>query len=148
MPQGNGETRTAAAGQGDNDYGYRYETDPLSKSAQQQAASNPHAADTPGLGGGRLAPEVIQDVVRSNFGRFRTCYESGLQRNAKLQGTVTVKYVINPDGSTQAAADDGSTMPDTQVVQCVVAGFGLLTYPPPQGGYVTVVYPVQFAPGD
>ncbi|HEX8792775.1 MAG TPA: M56 family metallopeptidase [Polyangiaceae bacterium] len=146
MPQASGETRTAAAGEGQNDYGYKYENDPLSASAQQAATSHPHPdARDPG---GRLPPEVIQDVVRSNFGRFRTCYESGLQHNAKLQGTVTIKYVINLDGTTQQASDDGSTMPDPQVVQCVVAGFAQLTYPPPQGGYVTVVYPIQFAPGD
>ena len=146
MPQASGETRTAAAGEGQNDYGYKYETDPLSASAQQAATSTPRA-DTRGPEG-RLAPEVIQDVVRQSFGRFRTCYESGLQRDAKLQGTVTVKYVINLDGSTQQTSDDGSTLPDPQVVQCVVAGFARLTYPPPQGGYVTVVYPIEFAPGD
>lgn len=146
MPQAGGETRTAAAGEGQNDYGYKYETDPLSKSAYQAATTNPRP-DTRGPDG-RLAPEVIQDVVRSHFGQFRTCYESGLSRNAKLQGQVTVKYVINLDGTTQQASDDGSTLPDPQVVQCVVAGFAKLVYPPPQGGYVTVVYPVQFDPGD
>lgn len=145
IPQASSETRTASGPDSDQ-YGYRYETDPLSTSAQQAAtaAPRPDTRDPQG----RLAPEVIQDVVRRNFGQFRTCYEDGLKRNAKLQGTATVKYVIDPDGSTQQAADEGSTLPDSQVVQCVVAGFGRLTYPPPQGGYVTVVYPIQFAPGD
>jgi len=146
MPQASGETHTAAAGEGQNDYGYKYETDPLSKSSQQSATSNPRP-DTRDPEG-RIAPEVIQDVVRRNFGLFRTCYESGLERNAKLQGTVTVKYVINLDGTTQMADDGGSNLPDPQVVQCVVAGFARLSYPPPQGGYVTVIYPIEFTPGD
>lgn len=146
VPQAGSDSRTAAAGTGQDDYGYKYETDPLSTSAQQAATANPRPDKRDAEG--RLAPEVIQDVVRSNFGRFRSCYEEGLKRDAKLQGTATVKYVINPDGSTQQATDDGSTLADPQVVQCVVAGFARLTYPPPQGGYVTVVYPVQFAPGD
>ncbi|HTQ44133.1 MAG TPA: M56 family metallopeptidase [Polyangiaceae bacterium] len=147
MPQASGQTRTAAAGEGqEDDYGYKYETDPLSTSSQQAATSNPsHDSRGPE---GRLAPEVIQNVVRQNFGRFRTCYENGLKRDAKLQGTVTVKYVICPDGSTCQAADEGSTLPDQQVVQCVVAGFSQVAYPPPQGGYVTVIYPVEFAPGE
>jgi beta-lactamase regulating signal transducer with metallopeptidase domain len=146
MPQASGETRTAAAGEGQNDYGYKYETDPLSTSAQQAATTNPRP-DTRDPEG-RIAPEVIQNVVRRNFGLFRTCYEAGLKRNAKLQGTVTVKYIIALDGTTQMTADGGSDLPDPQVVQCVIAGFGGLSYPPPQGGYVTVVYPIQFAPGD
>ncbi len=146
IPLASSETRTASAGQGSDDYGYKYETDPLSTSAQQAATATPRP-DTRDPQG-RLAPEVIQDVVRRNFGQFRSCYEDGLKRNAKLQGTATVKYVINPDGNTQQAADEGSSLPDPQVVQCVVAGFAHLSYPPPQGGYVTVVYPIQFAPGD
>lgn len=146
MPQASGETRTAAANEGKNDYGYQYETDPMSASAQQAAVTNqvPDKRDPEG----RIAPELIQNVVRANFGRFRTCYEAGLERNAKLQGTVTVKYVIGLDGHTQEVADGGSSLPDPQVVQCVLAGFGELSYPAPQGGYVTVVYPIAFAPGD
>jgi beta-lactamase regulating signal transducer with metallopeptidase domain len=146
MPQASGETRTAAASEGQNDYGYKYETDPLSTSAQQAATSNPRP-DTRDPEG-RLAPEVIQNVVRTNFGLFRTCYEAGLKRNAQLQGRVTVRYVISTDGTTQMAADEGSDLPDPQVVQCVIERFGRLTYPAPKDGYVTVVYPIEFAPGD
>jgi hypothetical protein len=146
MPQASGETRTAAAGEGQNDYGYKYETDPLSTSAQQAATSNPRP-DTHDPEG-RIAPEVIQNIVRSHFGEYRTCYEEGLKRSAKLQGRVTVKFIIGLDGTTQMTADEGSDLPDPQVVQCVVAGFAKLSFPPPQGGYVTVVYPIEFAPGD
>lgn len=146
MPQASGETRTAAATEGQNDYGYKYETDPLSTSSEKAALANPVTDKRDPEG--RIAPEVIENIVRSNFGKFRTCYEAGLKRNAKLQGTVTVKYVIGLDGSTQMAGDGGSDIPDGQVVECVVAGFAQLSYPPPQGGFVTVIYPVQFAPGD
>jgi beta-lactamase regulating signal transducer with metallopeptidase domain len=146
MPQASGETRTAAAGEGQNDYGYKYETDPLSTSSEQTAVANPLPDKRDPEG--RIAPEVIENIVRSHFGEFRTCYEAGLKRNAKLQGKVTVKYVIGLDGSTQMTADGGSDLPDPQVVGCVVAGFAHLTYPPPRGGYVTVVYPIEFAPGD
>ena len=37
---------------------------------------------------GRLPPEVIQRIVRQNFGRFRLCYENGLRNNPNLQGRV------------------------------------------------------------
>ena len=35
---------------------------------------------------GRLPPEVIQRIVRQNFGRFRLCYENGLRNNPNLAG--------------------------------------------------------------
>lgn len=146
-PQATDRSRTAAAGSGVDDYGYQYESDPLSASAQAQAAAQGAPSDAKNTDG-RLPPETIQTVVRQHFGAFRTCYENGLQKNSKLQGRVTVSFVINLDGTVSNAADDHSTMPDPGVVQCVVAGFGGLTFPPPQGGYVTVVYPVQFDPGD
>ena len=136
----------AAAGTGVDAYGYKYEGDPLAKMPAAHAGA-PAPSSTTNTDG-RLAPEVIQSVVRSNFGRFRTCYETALKMDAKLQGNVTVSFHINPDGSVGNAKDDGSTLPDVNAVQCVVEGFGRLAFPPPQGGYVTVVYPIEFGPGD
>ena len=48
---------------------------------------------------GRLPPEVIQRIVRQNFGRFRLCYENGLRNNPNLQGRVSVRFVIGRDGA-------------------------------------------------
>jgi hypothetical protein len=97
---------------------------------------------------GRLPPEVIQRIVRQNFGRFRLCYESGLKNNPTLQGRVAVKFVIDRKGAVALTADGGSDLPDGGVVSCVVRGFGNLSFPEPEGGMVTVVYPIMFAPGD
>jgi len=97
---------------------------------------------------GRLPVEVIQRIVRQNFGRFRLCYENGLRTNPNLSGRVAVKFVIDRTGSLAAASDGGSELPDQGVVSCVVRGFGNLSFPQPEGGIVTVVYPVIFNPGD
>jgi hypothetical protein len=97
---------------------------------------------------GRLPPEVIQRIVRQNFGRFRLCYENGMRSNPNLQGRVSVKFVIDRSGAVAMTADGGSDIPDGSVVQCVVRGFGNLSFPQPEGGMVTVVYPIMFSPGD
>jgi hypothetical protein len=97
---------------------------------------------------GRLPPEVIQRIVRQNFGRFRLCYENGMRNNPNLQGRVTVKFIIDRSGAVSMTADGGSDLPDQGVVQCVVRGFGNLSFPQPEGGQVTVVYPIMFNPGD
>ncbi len=97
---------------------------------------------------GRLPPEVIQRIVRQNFGRFRLCYENGMRNNPNLQGRVSVKFVIDRSGAVSMTADGGSDLPDQGVVQCVVRGFGNLSFPQPEGGMVTVVYPIMFNPGD
>ena len=35
---------------------------------------------------GALPPEVIQRIVRQNFGRFRMCYEQGLTQEPEPPG--------------------------------------------------------------
>ncbi len=97
---------------------------------------------------GRLPPEVIQRIVRQNFGRFRLCYSNGLQSNPALAGRVSVRFVIAHDGSVQSAGDGGSDLPNASVVACVVAGFRNLSFPQPEVGTVTVVYPVLFSSGN
>ena len=97
---------------------------------------------------GRLPPEVIQRIVRQNFGRFRLCYENGMRQNPNLSGRVAVKFVIDRSGAVSTSQDGGSDLPDQSVVQCVVRGFQNLSFPQPEGGIVTVVYPIIFSPGE
>ncbi len=94
---------------------------------------------------GRLPPEVIQRIVRQNFGRFRVCYETGLRNNPNLQGTVSVRFVIGRDGSVSNVGGGGS-MPDSGVTSCVTRAFYGLSFPQPEGGIVTVSYPISFSP--
>lgn len=118
-----------------------------------------NAGTTPRGVNGRLPPEDIQKVVRANFGRMRSCYEAGLGRNPKLAGTVSTKFVIDTEGrvsSAQAAPNtkfganepDSPPFPDADVTKCVVDVFATLRFPKPDGGIVTVVYPIIFNPGD
>lgn len=97
---------------------------------------------------GRLPPEVIQRIVRQNFGRFRLCYENGLRNNPNLQGRVGVRFVIGRDGAVTNVSNGGSDMPDGGVVRCVVRAFNGLSFPQPEAGIVSVVYPIMFSPGD
>ena len=97
---------------------------------------------------GRLPPEVIQRIVRQNFGRFRLCYENGLRNNPNLQGRVAVRFVIGKDGNVDNVANGGSDMPDSNVVSCIVRTFPSLSFPQPEGGLVTVVAPMMFYPGE
>ena len=96
---------------------------------------------------GRLPPEVIQRIVRQNYGRFRMCYEQGLTRNPNLEGRATVRFVIGRDGSVSNVSNGGSDIPDSAVVQCVIRSYYGLSFPQPEGGIVTVVYPIMFSPG-
>lgn len=94
---------------------------------------------------GRLPPEVIQRIVRQNFGRFRLCYENELRRTPELAGRVTVKFTITREGSVTAISGRPEGVPNT-MSQCVARGFAQLSFPSPDGGTVNVTYPINFSP--
>jgi hypothetical protein len=95
---------------------------------------------------GRLPPEVIRRIVRQNNSRFRLCYEQGLKNSPGLQGRISVRFVIGRDGkvATVSATDD---LANPSVRECVVNVFRTLRFPQPEGGIVTVSYPLVFSPG-
>jgi hypothetical protein len=95
---------------------------------------------------GHLPAEVIQRIVRQNDGRYRFCYENGLKANPNLQGRVTVRFLIDRGGAVAVASDFGSDIPDEGVRRCVVSSFTALSFPAPDSGVVTVVYPIVFSP--
>lgn len=96
---------------------------------------------------GRLPPEVIQRIVRSHFGRFRLCYERGLQDDPGLRGKVSVSFEINRKGDTGKISST-SDMKAPAVVACLERAFSTMSFPQPEAGVVRVTYPIAFAPGD
>ncbi|RYZ04457.1 MAG: AgmX/PglI C-terminal domain-containing protein [Myxococcales bacterium] len=121
--------------------------------AGQGRLGGAHAADSPKvrMGAttvtGRLPPEVIARIVRQSFGHFRLCYESGLRQNPKLEGRISTRFMIEPDGSVSGIGSAGSDLSDPAVVSCVTNAFRSLSFPQPEGGAVTVVQPILFQPG-
>jgi len=95
---------------------------------------------------GRIPPEVVQRIVRQNYGRFRMCYENGLRSNPNLGGRVMTRFVIGRDGSVANASNGGSDLADSGVVSCVVSAFYGLSFPSPENGVVRVSYPITFSP--
>jgi hypothetical protein len=94
------------------------------------------------LSSGRLPPVVIRQIVRASYGVFRECYERGLMTNPRLEGRVTVRFVIQEDGSVDRIANGGADLPSEDVINCVLHGFRALRFPTPRGGIVTVEYPI------
>ncbi len=105
-----------------------------SASAIASAAAKPPLDPPPrGKPGGHLAPEVIQRVVRQEFGRFRLCFESTLRTSPNLQNRVAVQFVIDVDGTVKKPRDAGSETPDAALRACVIEAFRALQFPPPEG---------------
>jgi hypothetical protein len=118
--------------------------------ARLRALPRPGDATTPGASpivNGRLPPEVIQRIVRQHFPQIRRCYERALATKPDLTGRVVTRFVIGRDGSVMTASDGGSDLGDSAVQACVIAVFQGLSFPQPDGGIVTVTYPIVFKSG-
>jgi hypothetical protein len=93
---------------------------------------------------GRLDRAVIQSKVRAQHGRFRACYEQALARDRSLRGRLSVRFVIGRDGAVSNVSNGGSELADSAMNACVLRAFYGLSFPAPEGGIVTVLYPVMF----
>jgi tetratricopeptide (TPR) repeat protein len=94
---------------------------------------------------GQLPREVVQRIVRQQFGHFRLCYERGAERNPGLEGRVNARFVIDKTGAVSSVRDAGSDLPDPAVVSCVLAAFSPIAFPQPEdSGLVTVLFPLTF----
>ena len=119
----------------------------LGRNAPGHQTRAPRIAIQPASVSGHLPGEVVQRIVRQNYGRFRMCYEQGLNKNPNLQGRVSVRFVIGRDGAVSNVANGGSDLPDSGVVSCVIGAYYGLSFPAPENGIVTVSYPIMFTPG-
>lgn len=109
---------------------------------------SPQARELVTIVKGRLEPAVIQRVVRENYAKFRHCFEQGLGRNANLRGRISMRFVIGRDGTVLTArAEPGSDLPDPEAIRCSLDALKTIVFPKPEGGIVTVVYPILFEPG-
>lgn len=95
----------------------------------------------------RIPPEIVQGPVRTRAACFRACYERGLVANANLAGRVEIKFVIDEDGWVRRSTMWKTDVPDETVADCLAKEFVGLSFPPPVGDKVTVVYPLTLVPG-
>jgi hypothetical protein len=97
---------------------------------------------------GAMPRDVVQRVVRANFGRFRACYAAGLRKDPALAGRLSIRFLIDTDGAVVAASLADDALPDPAVAACVVRAFYGLSFPATVGAEVTVTYPLRFSPTD
>lgn len=95
---------------------------------------------------GTIDPVRVQAVVQEAAGAFRACYESALRRNARISGKVALTWRIVEDGAVEEVTTSGSTLRDTEMERCLITRVRSLRFPRPDGGTVTVEYPMVFYP--
>jgi hypothetical protein len=87
---------------------------------------------------------AVAAEMRKRSRKFERCYRKGLRHNPALAGTVVVRMQVDDDGEVEKAYDQGSTLPDRDVVDCVVGEAEDADFKHSVGSVVT--YPLHFQP--
>jgi TonB family protein len=96
---------------------------------------------------GSLDKELIRQVIKRNIGQIRYCYESQLSRYPKLNGKVSVKFIITAQGTVSSSNVAQATTNNAELETCVAGRVHTWQFPKPKGGGVVVVtYPFLFKP--
>ncbi len=89
--------------------------------------------------------QVIRRIVRQDQGRFRLCYERALRHDPDLRGRIHVRFIIGKDGTVDSVTTTGD-IPNRDMIACVADQFRKIRFPQPEGGSVSVHYPLKFSP--
>jgi hypothetical protein len=108
-------------------------------------AGNAAARSGESVVSGRIPPEVIQGTIRRHYAGIRDCYLSALELHPELTGRIAVRFVISREGLVTEAALAQSDLP-AALNECILDIFRGIEFAKPEGGIVTVVYPLKFAP--
>jgi len=93
---------------------------------------------------GSIDKELVRKVIQDHAAQIRYCYETQLALNPRLAGKVSIKWVINGDGSATSPQVDGSatTLEDAKVHECMMSRITSWQFPKPKGGGIAVItYP-------
>jgi len=93
---------------------------------------------------GSIDKELIRKVIQEHAAQIRYCYEQQLALNPRLQGKISIKWIIQADGSaTNPQVDEGATtLDDAKVHECMMSRITSWQFPKPKGGGIAVItYP-------
>jgi hypothetical protein len=94
------------------------------------------SGDDPWLAAHQMPPGDVMKTMKRAGAKVQACWKDGLKRDPSTNGEVKIRLVIANDGKVRAWRDDGSSMSDEEVTQCV-------------GGVVEKLkFPKQKSPGD
>jgi hypothetical protein len=129
---------------------------PVEPDASPEAGPpRPFAVAALDAGPEKFSPEYIKDRVHEDlFPLAKGCYADALKRNPKLSGRLSVAFRIIGDPKVGGVVDeahlaDDTTIQDTEMQTCVRESMMAVSFDaPPNGGEVTVIYPIEFSPDD
>lgn len=98
---------------------------------------------------GGLDRDIIAEVIKSELGQIRYCYERQLSGNPDLYGKVMIRFTIGSEGLVVEQKIGQTTLKSADVEGCILRRVARWKFPTPKGGTnVLVTYPFLFKSAD
>ena len=97
-------------------------------------------------GSGKLDKETVKKYIRKQLAGIKWCYQKAYQRNNKIEGKVTVSFIISATGKVIKSQVASSTLGDKPLEACIEEKVLRWRFPEPKGGIVKVKYPFVLRP--
>lgn len=82
-------------------------------------------------------------MIKAHKGMFTTCYQKELDKVPTLGGDVTLHFEILPTGRVKSSRQNGGSLTNANVVDCMKRALGILKFPAKGGAIVN--YPFVFS---
>lgn len=120
---------------------------PAPPSAAPPADSNATpGGDDPWMASHQMPPKDVLHATRPAQAKAQACFRAGAKRDPSTAGEVKIRFVVTNAGSVRVWRDEGSSMSDAGVIQCVGELIKSLKFPKQKSpGDAYGVYTVNFA---
>ncbi len=98
------------------------------------------------VAGGASVANASSAVARLR-GRFKRCYQAGLNHNPEMAGSVSLVARVGPNGEVTSVGGSASG-PLSKIVPCLKAVVRSAAFSPPEGGSAVIVIPISFLRSD
>jgi len=103
--------------------------------------------DDPWMAAHQMTPKDVMKTMRPVQGKVQACFKAGLKRDGSTSGEVKLRFVITNDGAVRVWKDNGSSMTDGDVTQCVGDLVNKLKFPKQKSpGDAWGSYSINFTP--
>ncbi|HEY8075013.1 MAG TPA: AgmX/PglI C-terminal domain-containing protein [Labilithrix sp.] len=108
------------------------------------ASASPDAGPPPALVFTGLSPAEVRAVVLSHLGAVRYCYELEAQKDATLEGNVTVGWEIDTSGHVTSTRIVDATLESERVKGCIMRQIASWSFPANERPTIVGAFPFRF----
>jgi len=122
-------------------------TPPASSATADTGDIKAAGGDDPWMASHQMTPKDVMKTMRPVQGRVQACFKAGLKRDGSTNGEVKLRFVITNAGAVRVWKDNGSSMSDGDVTQCVGDLLSKLKFPKQKSpGDAWGSYSINFTP--